>query len=178
MGGDDHHLLEEGAELKLDWHKLDKVAAAKCDVVPVAVQDAKTGALLILAYANEAALKESLARKVCCLWSTSRNKLWIKGETSGDVLDLVDVRVNCEQNSLLFLVAPRNAGACHTRFPGGGTRPSCYYRRLVGSELPGALMEHVHDEGSGRRLAAACAVSALGASLLTAAVCRLLCRPR
>ena len=66
------------------------------------------------------------------LWSTSRRKLWIKGETSGDVLDLVEIRVNCEQNSLLYLVKPRRTGACHTRGPDGRTRRSCFYRALEG----------------------------------------------
>eukprot|EP00445_Apocalathium_hangoei_P045757 CAMPEP_0204005806 /NCGR_PEP_ID=MMETSP0360-20130528/19353_1 /ASSEMBLY_ACC=CAM_ASM_000342 /TAXON_ID=268821 /ORGANISM="Scrippsiella Hangoei, Strain SHTV-5" /LENGTH=187 /DNA_ID=CAMNT_0050947841 /DNA_START=84 /DNA_END=644 /DNA_ORIENTATION=- len=105
MGGD-HHELEEGSALKLDWEKLGKVAGTNSSVVPAAVQDARTGTLLILGYANETALNASFERGVCCLWSTSRNKLWIKGETSGDFLDLVEVRVNCEQNSLLYLVNP------------------------------------------------------------------------
>lgn len=65
------------------------------------------------------------------LWSTSRNELWRKGETSGDVLDLVEVRVNCEQNALLYIVQPRKGGVCHTRDASGKTRESCYYRRLT-----------------------------------------------
>merc|ERR1719330_425027 len=60
--------------------------------------------------------------------------LWIKGETSGDFLDLVEVRVNCEQNSLLYLVRPRRTGACHTRDASGLTRVSCYYRKLLSVE--------------------------------------------
>jgi len=51
-----------------------------------------------------------------------------------DVLDLVEVRVNCEQNSLLFLVRPRLTGVCHTKGPDGSTRPSCYYRRVHWTE--------------------------------------------
>mmetsp|Transcript_490 Transcript_490/g.979 ORF Transcript_490/g.979 Transcript_490/m.979 type:complete len:192 (+) Transcript_490:83-658(+) len=161
----DHHELEEGPALKLDWTKLAKVAKADCDVVPVAVQDAGTAAVLILAYANETALKESLARGVCCLWSTSRNKLWIKGETSGDVLDLVEVRVNCEQNSLLYLVVPRRTGACHTRDAKGATRTSCYYRRLVPSLIGNPL-----EARTGKELEPAPAFAfASGPSALTAA---------
>ena len=129
---DDHHQLEEGCELMLDWRKLHKVATCGDDVVPVAVQDADTREMLILAYANEHALAEARRRGVCVLWSTSRRKLWIKGETSGDVLDLVEIRVNCEQNSLLYLVKPRRTGACHTRGPDGRTRRSCFYRALEG----------------------------------------------
>ncbi|CAL1152541.1 unnamed protein product [Cladocopium goreaui] len=129
-----HFELEEGNQFLLDWYKLKKVAACESPVVPVAVQHADTMEVLIVAYANEQALVESFRRKICVLWSTSRNKLWIKGETSGDVLDLVEVRVNCEQNSLLFLVRPRLTGVCHTKGPDGSTRPSCYYRRVHWTE--------------------------------------------
>lgn len=131
-GGNDHALLEEGNELLLDWDKLAKVANCGDAVVPVAVQDVDSREVLILAYANRKALEEARARGVCVLWSTSRRKLWIKGATSGDVLDLVEVRVNCEQNSLLYLVRPRCAGACHTRDAAGRTRRTCYYRALDG----------------------------------------------
>ena len=55
----------------------------------------------------------------------------MKGATSGDTLDLDDVRINCEQNSLLFLVTPRRKGACHTKDANGVSRVSCYYRRVV-----------------------------------------------
>ena len=129
MGGSKE--IEEGATLRLDWHKLSKVQSAACAVVPVVVQDSRTRNVLIVAYANEKALAETLRRRVCCLWSTSRNELWIKGATSGDTLDLDEVRVNCEQNSLHYLVTPRRAGACHTRDETGCTRLSCYYRRLI-----------------------------------------------
>lgn len=87
---------------------------------------------------NELALKESFARRVCCLWSTSRDELWIKGATSGDLLDLDEVFVNCEQNSLLFKVTPRRKGACHTKDASGATRVSCYYRRVMPA-LDGSL---------------------------------------
>ena len=77
--------------------------------------------MLYVAYANELALRETLKTRRAVLWSTSRNELWRKGESSGDVLDVVDVRVNCEQNSLLYRVRPRG-GCCHTK------RPTCFYR--------------------------------------------------
>ena len=135
MGGGDvseHERLEEGCELLLDWGKCGKVARCGDDVVPVVVQDVESREVLILAYANERALAEARSRGICVLWSTSRRKLWVKGETSGDFLDLIEVRVNCEQNSLLYLVRPRRAGACHTRDARGRTRRSCYYRALDG----------------------------------------------
>lgn len=122
--------IEEGTRLALDFDKLAKVARTEEPVVPVAVQDVDTKELLIVAYANEAALNHSLSTGVATFWSTSRNELWVKGSTSGDTLSLVEVRVNCEQNSLLYLVRPQGKGVCHTENQQGVSRPSCYYRRI------------------------------------------------
>lgn len=80
-------------------------------------------------------MRATLATKVATFWSTSRKELWIKGATSGDTLDLAEVRVNCEQNSLLFLVRPRRGGVCHTKDAAGHTRPGCFYRVLTADGL-------------------------------------------
>ncbi len=121
--------LEEGLALTLDFDKLAKVAATGSSVVPVVLQNADSGDVLFIGYANELAVRETFARRSAVLWSTSRNELWHKGATSGDTLDLVDVRVNCEQNSLLYRVRPRTGGACHTLDSARGeARSTCYYR--------------------------------------------------
>ena len=77
-------------------------------------------------------------------WSTSRNELWIKGATSGDMLELVDVRVNCEQNSLLYMVRLKGEGSCHTK-ENGRARYGCYYRSIDNGNLtfvdPGTISE-------------------------------------
>jgi phosphoribosyl-AMP cyclohydrolase len=127
--------LEEGRELRLDFAKLEKIAAKRQAVVPVVIQDADAGDVLFVGFANREALAETLRTRRAVLWSTSRDELWRKGDTSGDVLDLVDVRVNCEQNSLLYRVRARAGGACHTLDPATGkTRPGCYYRRVTSPE--------------------------------------------
>lgn len=131
----DPRQLEEGSRLRLDFDKLKKVAQTGAAVVPVAVQDADSKEVLLVAYANEAALTYTLEHGVAAFWSTSRNALWVKGATSGDTLALVEVRVNCEQNSLLYLVRPLGEGACHTKGVDGKSRPSCYYRRLQKGRL-------------------------------------------
>lgn len=131
----DSKTLEEGPELRLDFDKLRKVVRAEEPVVPVAVQDADTKEVLIVAYANQTALDYSLEHGVAAFWSTSRDELWVKGATSGDTLELVEVRVNCEQNSLLYLVRPLGQGACHTKGADGKARPSCYYRRIRDGQL-------------------------------------------
>jgi len=125
------HALEEGTQLRLDFRKLAKVAATGHEVVPVVVQDAHSREVLILAYANEQALRHTLETGLATFWSTSRNELWIKGKTSGDTLRIVAVRVNCEQNSLLYLVTLDGAGSCHTKGADGKARLGCYYRQVL-----------------------------------------------
>ena len=127
MGSGD---IEEGRALCLDFGKLGKAAACGQDLVPVAAQDVETGEVLILAYANREAFEYAVEHGVAAFWSTSRNELWVKGATSGDVLDLVEIRVNCEQNSLLYRVRLRGKGACHTRDARGLPRRGCFYRRI------------------------------------------------
>jgi phosphoribosyl-AMP cyclohydrolase len=119
--------------VRLDFGKLRAVGAGGTDVLPVVLQDADSGEVLFVAYANELALRETLRTGRAVLWSTSRGELWRKGETSGDALALVEVRVNCEQNSLLYRVRPLGQGACHTRDASGRHRRGCYYRRLRAS---------------------------------------------
>lgn len=130
--------LEEGTTLTLDFEKLRAVAARDLHVLPVVLQNADDGTVLFVGYANHEALQETLRTRRAVLWSTSRNELWRKGDTSGDVLDLVEVRVNCEQNSLLYRVRPRAGGVCHTRDADGQSRRQCYYRRVDGA---GAALE-------------------------------------
>ena len=120
--------LEEGKVLTLDFKKVRKVAETAQDVIPVVLQHAENSEVLFIGYANDLALKETFKTRQAVLWSTSRNELWRKGATSGDVLDLVDVRVNCEQNSVLYRVIPRKGGVCHTKDAAGQARPTCYYR--------------------------------------------------
>ena len=120
--------LEEGLALTLDFAKMVKIAATGAEVVPVVLQDADSNEVLFVGYANELALQETFARGSAVLWSTSRNELWHKGATSGDTLDLVDVQVNCEQNSLLYRVRPRTGGVCHTKDFNNEARSTCYYR--------------------------------------------------
>lgn len=121
--------IEEGSALRIDFTKLAQVAARGCDVVPVAVQDADTGEVILVAYANEQALRHTIESGNATFWSTSRNELWEKGATSGETFAIVEIRVNCEQNSLLYVVRPRRGKICHTKNAAGNPR-NCYYRRL------------------------------------------------
>jgi phosphoribosyl-AMP cyclohydrolase len=93
-------------------------------LVPAVVQDAATNEVLMLAYMNRDALRKTLETGLVTFWKRSSQKLWTKGETSGNVLRMTAVRVNCEDNSLLILADPVGP-TCHT----GHT--SCYYREVT-----------------------------------------------
>jgi len=120
--------LEEGSKLGLDFDKLAKVAEVP-GVLPCAVQNVDSGEVILVAYVNDQALKTAAATGAAVFWSTSRNELWEKGKTSGETFDLVEVLVNCEQNSLVYRVRPRRGGICHTK-NGAGEPRNCFYRRL------------------------------------------------
>jgi len=134
------HEIEHGSTFQLDFDKLAKVASCGQPLVPVAVQDAATKELLIIAYVNRLALDHTLRTGNATFWSTSRNELWEKGATSGDTLRVVEIRVNCEQNSLLYLVKPMGKGACHVKRPSGLPYSSCFYRRLENG-----VLINIHD---------------------------------
>lgn len=76
-------------------------------LIPVVTQDNSTKEVLILAFANRAAFEETVKSGYATYWSRSRKELWKKGMTSGDLLKIEEIRINCEQNSLLYLVTPR-----------------------------------------------------------------------
>lgn len=120
--------IEETTQLRLDFTKLANLNGQ--EVIPVAVQHAATGEVLLVAYTNEEALREAIRFRALVLWSTSRCRLWHKGaEESGNGFRLLEIRVNCEQNSLVYLVEPERGGICHTKNTDGHHR-NCYYRRL------------------------------------------------
>ena len=126
--------IEEGTVLKLDFSKLERVSAAHAGVLPVAVQHADTGEVILLAYTNARAFQLAMKARRLILWSTSRNELWEKGKTSGETFDLVEALVNCEQNSLLYRVRPRRSNICHTRNHNNQPR-NCFYRRICQDTL-------------------------------------------
>jgi phosphoribosyl-AMP cyclohydrolase len=87
--------------------------------------DASRGDVLMVAHMNEAALRATLATGVVHYWSRSRGALWRKGDTSGQVQTLVEMRVDCDQDAFLaFVNVGGDGGACHTG------RRSCFYRRV------------------------------------------------
>ena len=99
-------------------------------LLPVVTQDFITKEVLILSFANKEAFDETRKSGYATYWSRSRNELWKKGLTSGDMLRIEEIRINCEQNSLLYLVTPEGKGACHAKKDDGNPYSSCYYRKI------------------------------------------------
>ena len=96
-------------------------------LVPCVVQDAERGTVLMMAWMNAEALRLTRATGVVHFWSRSRGALWKKGETSGNTLELVELRSDCDGDTLLALVRPAGP-ACHTG------KPTCFFRREAGSD--------------------------------------------
>ena len=106
-------------------------------LIPAVVQDTATGQVLMLAYMSREALEETLATGLAHYWSRSRAKLWRKGETSGHIQRVCDIRYDCDADTLLVIVEQEGV-ACHT-----GER-SCFFRRLSESSQPPQL--HASEE--------------------------------
>ena len=103
---------------------LDQVNWNQDGLVPVVTQDADSGRLLMLAWANKEALQTSIDEGRAVYWSRSRAKLWRKGEESGNVQKLVDVYLDCDGDTVCFQVQQIGGIACHTG------RESCLYLKL------------------------------------------------
>jgi len=95
-------------------------------LIPAIASDVATGEVLMVAWMNREALRCSLETRVAHFWSRSRAKLWRKGEESGNTLRIVEVRTDCDQDTIWLRVEVQGGGvACHTG------RPSCFYRRIT-----------------------------------------------
>ena len=107
---------------------LDKVKFDDNGLIPAVVQDYKNGDVLMVAYMNRESLEKTLAVGKTCFWSRSRQKFWIKGESSGHTQEVKEVFIDCDMDTLLFKVDQKVA-ACHTGYRG------CFYRKIEGEEL-------------------------------------------
>jgi phosphoribosyl-AMP cyclohydrolase len=93
-------------------------------LIPAIVQDAQTNEVLMMAYMNQESLQLTLEKKETFFWSRSRNELWHKGATSGNVQHMVEVRLDCDMDTLLIRVHPAGP-ACHTG------NQTCFYREIT-----------------------------------------------
>ena len=98
-------------------------------LVPVIAQDYRTGEIRMLAYANEEAIKKTLETGYAHYYSRSRKKLWKKGETSGELQRVKEVRIDCDGDAVIYIIEQEKNRACHT-----GER-NCFYRTIEGKKV-------------------------------------------
>jgi len=98
-------------------------------LIPVIVQDAETKDVLMLAYMNKDSWEATLRSGKATFWSRSRQKLWLKGESSGNVQMIKNIFIDCDDDTILLQVDQLGGAACHT-----GHR-SCFYRKLAGGDF-------------------------------------------
>jgi phosphoribosyl-AMP cyclohydrolase len=94
-------------------------------LITAIAQDYKTGEILMVAYMNEEAYFETLKTKKACYYSRSRKKLWRKGEESGNVQEVKEILIDCDEDAIVLKVNQIGGAACHTGYN------SCFYRRIT-----------------------------------------------
>jgi phosphoribosyl-AMP cyclohydrolase len=109
--------------VKLDFSK------SSDGLIPAIAQDYKTGEILMLAYINEESWAETLKSGCATYWTRSRQKLWKKGESSGNVQEIKEILVDCDEDTVIFKVKQIGDAACHVGYR------SCFYRKVEGDEL-------------------------------------------
>lgn len=107
---------------------LNKINWSEDGLVPAIAQDATTGDILMVAWMNREALKQTAEKGEAVYWSRSRKKLWHKGEESGHTQKVTEIRTDCDEDVILLKVEQAGGIACHTG------RHSCFFQRLEGNK--------------------------------------------
>ena len=115
----------------MDYSKLD-------GLLPAVIQDAATGRVLMVGYMNEEAFRKTVESGFATFYSRSRNTLWLKGETSGNKLEVVEILVDCDEDTVLLKVKQIGGAACHEGYK------SCFFRQLSDGDLH-VIGERVFD---------------------------------
>ena len=104
--------------------KLNQLVLNSDGLIPTIAQERSTNEILMVAYSNLESLKLSLENKKAYFWSRSKEKIWLKGETSGNILKLFNIYSDCDNDTLIFEVDLEGSGACHT-----GAK-TCFFKKL------------------------------------------------
>lgn len=126
--------IEESTQLNIQYNQ-DGLA-------PAIVQEVNSGEILMLAWVNSEALEETLNSGYATFWSRSRQEIWKKGETSGNLMKIEAILVDCDQDAIIFKVIPLEGGACHTRNRENQFRKSCFYRKV---EIKTSQLKHTEE---------------------------------
>jgi len=110
-------------------------------LVPAIIQDGRTGDVLMLGFMNAEALAETQRTREAVFFSRSRNRLWKKGESSGHVLRVLEMRIDCDADALLLRVEPLGPGVCHEGYR------SCFFRQIEEDGSVRVVEERTFDPG-------------------------------
>ena len=119
---------------------LEKVKFDRDGLVPAIAQDAETGEILMMAYMTRESLGRTIAEKRACYWSRSRQKFWVKGESSGHVQEVKDIYIDCDGDTVLMKIIQHGPGACHEGYK------SCFFRKLTDDGGLEICLPKVFDE--------------------------------
>ena len=108
-------------------------------LVPAIIQDSRTDKVLMLGFMNAEALAETQRTRQAVFFSRSRNRLWRKGESSGHVLRVLEIRIDCDADALLLRVEPLGPGVCHQGYR------SCFFRQIDGNGSVRTIEERTFD---------------------------------
>mgnify|MGYP001803370730 FL=1 len=107
-------------------------------LVPAIVQDHQSGEILMMGWMNEGALQQTLETNLASFYSRSRQKFWVKGESSGHTQEVLEVRTDCDQD-VVILKVKSNGPCCHVGYR------SCFYRKVVDAETLETVEEKAYD---------------------------------
>ncbi len=109
----------------MDVSFVDSLKYDQNGLIPCVAQDAETGEVLMVAYMNKDSLKQTIEKGLASYWSRSRQKFWVKGESSGNTQEVKEMRFDCDKDCVLIKIKQNGGSACHT-----GMR-SCFYFKLT-----------------------------------------------
>ncbi len=113
----------------MDLSFLDGVKFDANGLIPCIAQDAETGEVLMVAYMNRDSLRDTVEKKLASYWSRSRQKYWVKGESSGNTQEVKEIRLDCDKDCVLIKIRQNGGAACHT-----GMR-SCFFFKVTDGGL-------------------------------------------
>ena len=113
----------------MDFSFLDELKYDQSGLIPCVAQDAETGEVLMVAYMNRDSIRDTAEKGLASYWSRSRQKYWVKGESSGNTQEVLEIRFDCDKDCVLIRIKQNGGAACHT-----GMR-SCFHYKLTDSGL-------------------------------------------
>lgn len=105
-------------------------------LIPAVAQDSSTGEILMVAYMNDEALRQTIEKQEAVYYSRSRNTLWHKGATSGHIQKIIEIRTDCDQDVVLLKVKQIGPGCCHVGYG------SCFYRKVPIEDEPSKMIQN------------------------------------